>query len=363
MHRPLPLRSAALAVALVTCAAPLSAASAHARTDDHRPVTREDPGPHWRGGLTGDTTSQAAGEDPQASGTDGTSPDGTGPDSASPDGTGSGRSGTDDTGSDAITLATDDGPSVHAQWGSSRDVEVGHSVALAGQVRDAGSRPLGRIRLDRRVGSAWQPVHTIDIAADGSWSERITPPSTLGVVRYRIVWLGAGGGPLASGELPALTVYRLNTYDVQRRGRVSTDLDDFARDAARTFADQRGWARAYQRFERVERGGDFTLVLAQARTMPTFSRSCSVQFSCRVGRFVVINETPWRHRTKAFTGDLRTYRHMVVNHETGHWLGLGHQGCSRRGALAPVMMQQSKGLSGCRSNAWPLPAEIAALTR
>ena len=51
---------------------------------------------------------------------------------------------------------------------------------------------------------------------------------------------------------------------------------------------------------------------------------------------------------------------MVVNHETGHWLGRGHAGCPRPGALAPVMMQQSKGLDGCRLNPWPTGREQAS---
>ena len=55
---------------------------------------------------------------------------------------------------------------------------------------------------------------------------------------------------------------------------------------------------------------------------------------------------------------LRDYRHMVVNHETGHWLGKGHASCPRRGALAPVMQQQSKGTQGCRLNPWPTLAEL-----
>ena len=56
---------------------------------------------------------------------------------------------------------------------------------------------------------------------------------------------------------------------------------------------------------------------------------------------------------------VRDYRHLVVNHETGHWLGLGHASCPRRGSKAPVMMQQSKGTGGCRLNPWPLPREAA----
>ena len=74
-------------------------------------------------------------------------------------------------------------------------------------------------------------------------------------------------------------------------------------------------------------------------------------------RFVVINQTPWRKKTPAFTGDLRTYRHMVVNHETGHWLGWKHRTCGGKGKRAPLMMQQSKGLKGCKPNPWPIKSE------
>jgi hypothetical protein len=53
---------------------------------------------------------------------------------------------------------------------------------------------------------------------------------------------------------------------------------------------------------------------------------------------------------------------MVIDHETGHWLGQGHAFCARPGALAPVMQQQSKGMHGCRPNPWPLPWEIRAVS-
>ena len=103
------------------------------------------------------------------------------------------------------------------------------------------------------------------------------------------------------------------------------------------------------------------LVLAAAGTLPSFSSGCSVQWSCRVGRHVVINQLRWTKASPAWNRagrSLRDYRHMVVNHETGHWLGHGHLGCPGPGRLAPVMMQQSKGLDGCRHNPWPLPSEL-----
>ncbi len=58
---------------------------------------------------------------------------------------------------------------------------------------------------------------------------------------------------------------------------------------------------------------------------------------------------------------LTSYRTMELNHETGHWLGLGHRFCGAPGAVASVMQQQSVSLQGCRANALPLPAETAAV--
>ena len=155
-------------------------------------------------------------------------------------------------------------------------------------------------------------------------------------------------------------VRRTATYSIATRGRISTSLRTFARQAAETYADPRGWRGGGVAFRRVPRGGSFTLVLAEASTVPSFSSACSSTYSCRVGRFVIINQTRWLHATPSWNaarGSLRDYRHMVVNHETGHWLGHGHASCAGRGRLAPVMMQQSKGLDGCRFNPWPTRAE------
>ena len=77
---------------------------------------------------------------------------------------------------------------------------------------------------------------------------------------------------------------------------------------------------------------------------------------------MIINETRWRTGSPAFPGTLQDYRHMVVNHETGHWPGRPHAYCPGPGRPAPVMQQQSKGMQGCRVNPWPLPSEVSAVS-
>ncbi len=156
-------------------------------------------------------------------------------------------------------------------------------------------------------------------------------------------------------------VRRTVRYSVRVKGRVGGGVEVFTAQAQQTFDDPRGWRGKGVRFVRVRNGGAMTLWLSEARLVPSFSSGCSAQWSCRVGRNVIINVQRWRHASPAWNAakrSLRDYRHMVVNHETGHFLGYGHSSCPGRGQLAPVMMQQSKGTQGCRFNPWPTQREL-----
>ena len=171
-------------------------------------------------------------------------------------------------------------------------------------------------------------------------------------------WTTADSAPTGRVDY-ATPVRRRVTYSVTTRGRITTSVRDFARLAQETYDDARGWRAGGVQFRRVPRGGHFTLVLSEARLVPSFSPTCSTMWSCRVGRYVIINQDRWKHASPAWNRarrSLRDYRHLVVNHETGHWLGHGHAGCPGSGP-APVMMQQSKGTGGCSFNPWPLPWE------
>jgi len=169
-----------------------------------------------------------------------------------------------------------------------------------------------------------------------------------------------------SGSAEATT--RTYTYKVCYKGTIVASKPYFQKFVAATYADSRGWRRAGIRFVRKDytctRLGntDFTVYLAVPSYIDNFA-GCSATYSCRSGRHVMINQARWRHAVSFWpsTPGRHGYRRMVVNHETGHWLGQQHRYCPRRGANAPVMQQQSISLQGCRAHAWPLLNEISSV--
>ncbi|RYX78303.1 DUF3152 domain-containing protein [bacterium] len=163
---------------------------------------------------------------------------------------------------------------------------------------------------------------------------------------------------------PVVAGGRVVTYSVITRGVITADVGQFKQQVNATLNDARGWTNLGVTFQEVATGGQFTLALSEASQMTTFSANgCDTQYSCRVGRYVIINQDRWLGATPSWNtagGSLRDYRHMVVNHETGHWLGHGHVSCSGAGKAAPVMQQQSISLQGCSFNAWPTSGEMSS---
>jgi hypothetical protein len=239
-----------------------------------------------------------------------------------------------------------------------RAVRYGRDARVSGVLV---ASPRAVVRLERRVGGRWTEVDRTRTARDQSYAFTVRPTAP-GFSRWRVVREQHRGGQRLVAGLPRLDAFRLHTYSVTTRGAVQADVDAFRATVAATYANPRGWPRAHHRFREVRRGGDFTVVLARAADLPRFAWFCSIRYSCQAGRFVVVNAARWTHGSPYFTGTLATYRRYLVDHETGHWLGLGHAICARRGARAPVMQQQSKGMQGCRPNSWPLPREVRAVS-
>src|SRR5689334_10573572 len=66
------------------------------------------------------------------------------------------------------------------------------------------------------------------------------------------------------------------TYSVRTVGPVVSDVRAFATAARDIYADARGWSlNGKIKFTQVPSGGDFTLWLATADRVPTFSSGCS----------------------------------------------------------------------------------------
>ena len=122
--------------------------------------------------------------------------------------------------------------------------------------------------------------------------------------------------------------------------------------------DHRGWNNITEKeFLLVsEEDADFTFIFSSPDKTDELCAPLETNgiYSCRNEEEIIINYFRWENGAIDFGNDMKTYRLYLINHETGHILGWGHTGCPKDGALAPVMMQQSKTTDGCTPYGWPL---------
>ena len=147
-------------------------------------------------------------------------------------------------------------------------------------------------------------------------------------------------------------------YDVRVEDGLSIDPDKAAVLIQGVLDDSRSWRSTRRwRFDLTPVGQSATRH-AYIVTPATTDRLCAPyltrgEVSCQKGYRVVLNATRWLLGADSYGSDLTNYRRYLINHEFGHALGKHHVGCPGPGRLAPVMMQQTKGLGACKKNPWP----------
>lgn len=152
---------------------------------------------------------------------------------------------------------------------------------------------------------------------------------------------------------------QLRRYRVQVEDGIGLSATEAAHQIEEILAHPQGWA-AHGRgaFQLVSENADFVIRIA---TPQTADKLCLAQglntrgeYNCETTQGVVVNLKRWMLGSPTFDGTPDEYRHLIINHEVGHEIGIRmHMACPGPGQLAPVMMQQIKGLKGCVSNAWP----------
>ncbi|NYD39435.1 DUF3152 domain-containing protein [Actinomycetospora corticicola] len=198
---------------------------------------------------------------------------------------------------------------------------------------------------------------------------------------------GKGTWRVVPGATPQVGTGRVYTYTVEvEDGAVLAEGDAaFATAVDATLDDPRSWTGSGQiALRRVDAAAgvvpDFRISLtSQLTTRAQCGYQIRYEASCwksDIGR-VLINGSRWVRGAAAFEGQLGLYRQYAINHEVGHVFRNQHVPCPAGGALAPVMMQQSFGVSNdylaqltddnpqgiqiprdgkvCRPNAWPNP--------
>ncbi|GAB3280497.1 DUF3152 domain-containing protein [Kineosporia babensis] len=143
------------------------------------------------------------------------------------------------------------------------------------------------------------------------------------------------------------------------RGIKGVPAKQFAEQVVTILDDKRSWAgQGGLRLRQVgpDDAADFTIRLTTPGTRDVWCADGPDGYtSCRNGDNVVINVARWVHGVEHYPAPLKVYRSYLINHETGHRLGHGHELCPGAGQPAPVMQQQSLGMHGCKANAWPSP--------
>jgi len=247
------------------------------------------------------------------------------------------------------------------------------AVVIAGQVAEQhkdGGDPQPRSGNDRTDGAGDEASRSrarpTQDAKPASYDEQMTQ-----VFPLDAHLTASGKFQPTGGDAKAPGHGKVVRYRVDIEEGLPLDGKLFAEAVHKTLNDDRSWAHGGARtFQRVGSGdADFVITLASPGTTATWCAKSGLDtsednVSCDSAATdrVMINAYRWAQGARTYGHDkMHAYRQMLINHEVGHRLGHNHEICSRQGALAPVMMQQTKFLTTdgvtCRPNSWPFPTQ------
>ncbi|KIF70110.1 membrane protein [Streptomyces sp. AcH 505] len=192
-----------------------------------------------------------------------------------------------------------------------------------------------------------EPTPTPSSPAPGATKVPASGPGTFATARARRTSVGHGAHRLR---------YRVEVEDGSGLSSVAA-----ADEIADILGAPRGWTNdGVSSFQLVGPGEtyDLRVRIATAHTADALCwagihQDTGGEYNCEVPNGVVVNLKRWMKGSPTFDGPIHDYRALIINHEMGHFLGHQHESCPGTGQLAPVMMQQIKGLHGCVANAWP----------
>ena len=176
-----------------------------------------------------------------------------------------------------------------------------------------------------------------------------------------------GNGKITVVSVPpaaVATTGRTVKYTVEIEGGLGVDPAQVAATVQSVLLDPKGWQKVDGvRFVNVTpaqaaRGAHVDVRVTLASPGLT-DRLCAPmrtlsQVSCWNGERSVLNFRRWTLGDDSYGSDVALYRVYQVNHEVGHGLGHQHRSCPGKGKRAPVMVQQTLDLGGCKP--WPYPS-------
>lgn len=153
-------------------------------------------------------------------------------------------------------------------------------------------------------------------------------------------------------------------YTVEIEGGLGIPAAHFADTVREILTSERGWeTRDRVHFVNVPAadrargaGTDIRIILGSGAYV---DKNCLPlrtmgELSCHASGKVLLNAERWAHGAQTYGEDVTSYRTYLVSHEVGHSIGHRHEECPAPEALAPVMVQQTKSLRGCRAWPWPV---------